>query len=60
MNIAIIYFSGTGVTEEYAKIIANELEQSGVEVLLHNITSIKDREADIAFKRYNALIFGFI
>ena len=59
MRIAIIYFSGTGVTEGYAKIMANELERNGVKAILHNITSIKDRETDISFEQYNALIFGF-
>lgn len=60
MKIAIIYFSGTGVTEGYAKIIANELEQEEGEVVsLHNITSIKDRKAGVDFELYDAIIFGF-
>ncbi len=59
MKIAIIYFSGTGVTEGYAKNVAKELEQRGQTVTLCDITSIKDREAGVDFKIYDACIFGF-
>ena len=59
MKIAILYFSGTGVTEEYANIIADELEQKGEVISLHNITSFKARETNIDFIECDALIFGF-
>ena len=59
MKLAIIYFSGTGVTEGYAKYIAKELEQKGQIVTLCNITSIKERDEGVDFKVYNAVIFGF-
>ncbi|MHA2030770.1 MAG: hypothetical protein ACW99Q_15410 [Candidatus Kariarchaeaceae archaeon] len=49
MKGCIIYFSGTGITEGYARIIANELKQKGEMASFHNITSNKDREAGIDF-----------
>lgn len=59
MKIAIIYFSGTGVTEGYAKIIADGLKQKGQTVSLRNITSIEDRESGVDFQKQDAVIFGF-
>ncbi len=59
MEIAVIYFSGTGVTEGYAEIIARELEHQGANVALHNITSLQKRKKSVIFEQYDALIFGF-
>ncbi|MHA2167005.1 MAG: EFR1 family ferrodoxin [Candidatus Hodarchaeales archaeon] len=59
MKIAIIYFSGTGITEGYAKIITDVLKQKGEMVSLHNITSINDRKTGVDFGIFDAIIFGF-
>ena len=59
MKIAIFYFSGTGITEGYAKVIAEELIQKGETVKLHNITSFNDRKTSFNLEIYDAAIFGF-
>jgi ferredoxin/flavodoxin len=59
LKFAIIYFSGTGVTEGYAQTIADELIQKGEITSLLNITTIKNREAGIDFDLFDAVIFGF-
>ncbi len=59
MKIALIYFSGTGITEGYAKTIADELKQKGELVSLYNISSIIARKSGVNFELYDAVIFGF-
>ncbi|MFW9995348.1 MAG: EFR1 family ferrodoxin [Candidatus Odinarchaeota archaeon] len=58
MKIALIYFSATGVTEEYAKLMAHKLEKRGNKTRIVNIL-IPENRSKIIFIEFDAFIFGF-
>ena len=61
-NIAIIYFSATGITESFASVIGTELEKHDCQVMKINIISQSSRESKAVLEKINSfkyLIFGF-
>jgi len=59
MNIAIIYFSATGITEAVSNHIAAILEKEGHSIKLKNIITIDSRDSQFDFLEYDSYIFGF-
>ena len=59
MNIAIFYFSATGITEIISNHIAAILEREGNSVKQTNIIAPDSRPSQIDFLEFNASIFGF-
>jgi ferredoxin/flavodoxin len=62
INIAIIYFSATGITESFASAIGTELEKHDCQVTNINITPQSERESKAVLEKLNSfdyLIFGF-
>ncbi len=59
MNIAIIYFSATGITETIANHIAAILEREGNSVKLTNIITPDSRGSQFDFSEFDSYIFGF-
>ena len=59
MNIAIFYFSATGITETISNHIAEILKREGNSVKLKNIITPDSRQCQVDFLKYNAYIFGF-
>jgi len=59
MNIAIFYFSATGVTETISNHIAAILEEEGNVVKLANIITPESRHPQFDFSEFDACIFGF-
>lgn len=62
INIAIIYFSATGITESFASVIGMELEKHDCQVTKINITPQSERESKAVLQNLNSfdyLIFGF-
>ena len=59
MNLAIFYFSATGMTEKISNHIAAILEQEGNSVKLTNIITPESRQSQIDFSEYDACFFGF-
>lgn len=59
MEIGIIYFSGTGITQKYAEYMKNELENIGHGVSTINILIDKEKTRSFRVENYDALIFGF-
>ena len=62
INIAIVYFSATGVTESFVSIIGTELKNRDCRVTKINITPLSSRESNTVLEKLNSfdyLIFGF-
>jgi NAD-dependent dihydropyrimidine dehydrogenase PreA subunit/flavodoxin len=59
MKIGIFYFSGSGVTEKYAKLMKDQLVMKECNVELVNITSHLSREQHFSFENFDGVIFGF-
>ena len=59
MNIAIFYFSATGITETISNHIAAILEREGNFVKLKNIITPDSRRSQYDFSEFDACIFGF-
>ena len=59
LNIAVIYFSATNVTDTYARAIDERLRQKGCSTKVLNITSLQSRREKISFEGLDAVIFGF-
>ncbi len=59
MQIAMIYFSGTGVTEKYTHVIQSSLLHQGTEVTVVNITQKTFRDNFTIKGNFDAYIFGF-
>ena len=59
MKIALVYFSGTGVTQVYAQVIQKELGKLGCEVSLKNVTTYSVRQRPLQVTNHDAFIFGF-
>jgi ferredoxin/flavodoxin len=62
INVAIVYFSATGITESFVSAIGKELEKQDCLVTKINITSKSFREskdARIKLDSFDYLIFGF-
>ena len=59
MNISLLYFSATGVTNTYAQVIHNELVKLGSSVDMQNITPYSARQRPLLISKYDAFIFGF-
>jgi flavodoxin/Pyruvate/2-oxoacid:ferredoxin oxidoreductase delta subunit len=59
MESAILYFSGTGNTEQVAIEIQKGMEKKGVSTDLIDITSFNTRQKKFDFNKYDLLIFGF-
>lgn len=59
MNIAIFYFSATGITETVSNHIATILEKEGQTIKLQNIIAPDNRSSHIDFLEFDAYIFGF-
>ena len=58
-KIAIIYFSGTQVTDAYAKVIQQALTAKEVDAQLINVTSYASRQKSLALNQYSGVVFGF-
>ena len=58
-NIAIVYFSGTGVTRTYAGVLAEALCASGSSVESLDVTAYADRQKTPPLERFDGVIFGF-
>jgi len=59
MNIAIFYFSATGITETISNHIAAILQAEGHSIKLRNIITPDSRQCHFDFLKYDAYIFGF-
>jgi len=59
MNIAIIYFSATGITETIANHISAILKREGNSVKLKNIITLDSRQFQYDFLEFDSYIFGF-
>ena len=59
MNIAIFYFSATGITETISNHIAAILKREGNSVKLKNIIRLDSRQFQYDFLEFDACIFGF-
>lgn len=59
LKIALAYFSGTGVTRAYAKVIAEALHALGSEAVLLDVTSYASRQVSLQISHFDAFIFGF-
>jgi len=59
MNIAIFYFSATGITEIISNHIAAILEREGSTVKQTNIIAPDNRPSQVDFLEFDACIFGF-
>ena len=59
MKIAIVYFSGTLVTHNYAEVIQQALIDKECDVKLMNVTPFETREKPFPIDQFDAFIFGF-
>ncbi len=59
LKIALVYFSGTGVTNTYAQVIHDELIKLGCDVTLLNVTPYFTRQKPLQTSIFDAFIFGF-
>ena len=59
MNIAIFYFSATGITKTISNHIAAVIQGEGNSVKLKNIITPDSRQYQVDFSKYDAYIFGF-
>lgn len=58
-KIAIVYFSGTKVTQTYAEVMRDVLIERGCEVRLFNVTSYSARQKSLPINDFDGIIFGF-
>ncbi len=59
MKIALLYFSGTGITKKYASIILHEFNVKNIEIDSVDITALKSRQNIQNLRDYSGFIFGF-
>ena len=59
MNIALFYFSATGVTETISNHISTILEREGNVVKLTNIITPDSRQSQFELSEFDACFFGF-
>jgi len=59
LNIAVIYFSATNVTANYAGAIQKEIEKLNARTSLINITPFDSRKQGQKLDTYDGVIFGF-
>ena len=59
MNLAIFYFSATGITETISNHIATILIKEGNAVKLTNIITPDSRQSQFDFSEFDACFFGF-
>lgn len=59
MNILIIYFSATGVTEKYVQVMKQHAEGIKCVCDTQNIITPKSRQKSINFEQYDGIVFGF-
>lgn len=59
LKIALVYFSGTGVTQAYAQVIHEALTALGCDVNLFNVTPLSSRQRPLTISNFDAFIFGF-
>jgi len=59
MNIALFYFSATGITEIISNHIAAILKREGNSIKLINIITLDSRQFQYDFLEFDAYIFGF-
>ncbi len=59
MNIGILYFSATGITELISNHISSILENEGHSVTQKNIITLDSRKSHIDFSKVDAIFFGF-
>lgn len=59
MKLAIVFFSATQNTRTMAKTLKKEFETLGASVDMHDITTLADRQKEISFTAYDAVVFGF-
>ena len=59
MDIKILYFSATGITESISNHIASILETKGHSVKMTNIITLESRQKIGDFSEYDAYFFGF-
>lgn len=58
-GIAIVYFSGTGVTRTYAGVMAEELAARGASVEALDVTAHADRRQAPPLSGFDGVLFGF-
>ena len=58
-KIALVYFSGTGVTRTYSQVIEEEITKLGCEVSRIDVTSYSSRLTPLQTSESDAFIFGF-
>lgn len=58
-RIAIVYFSATGVTRTYARVMRDRLRQHDCIVELLDVTALHSRSTALAFDDFESVIFGF-
>ena len=59
MDIALFYFSATGITETISNHIAAFLEREGNSVKLIDRITPNNRQSQFDFSEFDACIFGF-
>jgi NAD-dependent dihydropyrimidine dehydrogenase PreA subunit/flavodoxin len=59
LHIAVVYFSGTTVTKSYAEIIHAQLNETGCNAELTDITPHSARRKPLHVESYDGIIFGF-
>ena len=58
MKVLILYFSATGNTAKIAKVIEEKFKEEGVYVTMSDITPLAERQGQIDFEPYQAVVFG--
>lgn len=59
LKIALVYFSGTGVTDAYANVIGKALSELDSEVSLLDVTPYAARQVAMRVGDFDAFLFGF-
>ena len=58
-KIALVYFSGTNVTHEYAEVMQTALTEFGAQVTMFNLTPYASRQKEFPAAKFDGIIFGF-
>ncbi len=59
MRIALVFFSGTGVTASITKVVSSGLIERGCTVEVFDVTSFSSRQNRLGFHRFDGAVFGF-
>ncbi len=59
LNIALIYFSATEVTQNIATVMRDRLVAQGTKAELFNVTAFSARQSPLLLDSFNGFIFGF-